>query len=100
MQLKTFVVVFLLALSAHAHAACRAKNVVNANDEIKVVVPFAVPVGVPVAAFAPYFYGSRQFVPSASAAVSGIAPARTEAQGVQSLGLAGESRTSLIATHC
>jgi mono/diheme cytochrome c family protein len=42
-------------------AACRAKNVVTASEEVKVVVPFAVPVGVPVATFSPYFYSYQQF---------------------------------------
>jgi mono/diheme cytochrome c family protein len=42
-------------------AACRAKNVVTASEEVKVVVPFAVPVGVPVATLAPYFYSYQQF---------------------------------------
>src|SRR5690606_5811224 len=31
------------------------------RQEVKLVVPFAVPVGVPVAPFSPYFYGYQQF---------------------------------------
>ena len=37
------------------------KNIVSAGEEVKVVVSFAVPVGVPVATFAPYFYSYHQF---------------------------------------
>ena len=42
-------------------AACRGKNIVNAGEGVKVAIPFAVPVGVPVATFAPYFYSYQQF---------------------------------------
>jgi mono/diheme cytochrome c family protein len=45
---------------SHVWAGCQAKTVVKTSDEIQVVVPFAVPVGVPVAPFAPYFYSYQQ----------------------------------------
>jgi hypothetical protein len=45
---------------ARAPAARRTKSVANVTDEVQEVVPFAVPVGVPVAPFAPYFYSYQQ----------------------------------------
>ena len=93
-----FIVALIPALFASlssGHAACRVKDVSNTRDEIRIVVPFAVPVGVPVAAFAPYFYGYRQF--------------QVQAQGLQPLGLpqvqaSAPSRSqlvdSLVTSHC
>ncbi|HEY2827641.1 MAG TPA: cytochrome c [Pirellulales bacterium] len=57
-----------------ASAACRSKYVFNNSDEIKVIVPFAVPVGVPVAPFAPYFYSFQQSQSSAARYQSQIDP--------------------------
>ena len=50
----------LTCLAPPASAACRTKTIVQNNDEIAITVPFAVPVGVPVAPLAPYFYGYQQ----------------------------------------
>ncbi len=65
MKRKVVIAVMALSIGIPAalplKAACRGKNIVSAGEEVKVVVPFAVPVGVPVAAFAPYFYSYQQF---------------------------------------
>jgi mono/diheme cytochrome c family protein len=57
-----FIAVLIVSTSfcSHASAGCRTKTVTNSADEIQLVVPFAVPVGVPVAPFAPYFYSYQQ----------------------------------------
>jgi mono/diheme cytochrome c family protein len=47
---------FTAQSASHAAAACGATTATAANAEIKLIIPFAVPVGVPVAPFAPYFY--------------------------------------------
>jgi mono/diheme cytochrome c family protein len=65
MKRNVVIAVMVLSIGIPAalplRAACRGKNVVTASEEVKVVVPFAVPVGVPVATFAPYFYSYQQF---------------------------------------
>ncbi|HTQ40331.1 MAG TPA: cytochrome c [Pirellulales bacterium] len=48
--------IYLTAVISQVSADCKT----NKGDEIQVVVPFAVPVGVPVAPFAPYFYSYQQ----------------------------------------
>jgi mono/diheme cytochrome c family protein len=54
------ILIILTPSFSPASAACRTKTVAKSSDEIEVVVPFAVPVGVPVAPFAPYFYSYQQ----------------------------------------
>jgi len=55
----------LLASPVSANAACtptRSATEAN-NQEPKILVPFALPIGLPVAPFAPYFYSAAQFQP-------------------------------------
>jgi hypothetical protein len=56
----------LLASPLPARAACTpARSVSEANSqEPKILVSFAVPIGLPVATFAPYFYSASQFQPA------------------------------------
>lgn len=74
MKVVSFVALLLAvlidALPASAAIRARSRTVVRNRQakvrhvnrqEVKLVVPFAVPVGVPVAPFSPYFYGYQQF---------------------------------------
>jgi mono/diheme cytochrome c family protein len=58
--MATTVLITWVTATTHLSADCKTKAVVKTNDEIQVVVPFAVPVGIPVAPFAPYFYSYQQ----------------------------------------
>ncbi|HEY2883209.1 MAG TPA: hypothetical protein VGJ15_12265 [Pirellulales bacterium] len=71
-------------------AACRTKSVAKSADEALVIVPFAVPVGVPVAPFAPYFYSYQPVQPTAP--VVAAQAATTQADRVQP--------ESLVAARC
>jgi mono/diheme cytochrome c family protein len=47
-------------------AACQSKSSTPSLEEPRIIVPFAVPIGLPVATFAPYFYSAAQFQPQTS----------------------------------
>ena len=86
----------IIASTAVCDAACHSGT--NTNQEIKVIVPFAVPVGVPVAAVAPYFYSYQQFQtrpeePS-GVVVKATAPARDSLPASRGLS------SPLVAAHC
>jgi mono/diheme cytochrome c family protein len=86
-------------------AACHPNNVAQGKQEIKLIVPFAVPLGVPVAPLAPYFYSSQ----AAQGARDEERGARIRAEENRSnINKAADSilpsipapRASLLATHC
>jgi cytochrome c553 len=53
----------LAAAPLSARAACTPTRSVSEGNgqELKILVPFALPIGLPVAPFAPYFYSAAQF---------------------------------------
>jgi cytochrome c553 len=59
---RTFTSLWLLLSSlCAAQADCRGVPAVAKSNEPKIVVSFAVPVGVPVAPLAPYYYSYQQY---------------------------------------
>src|SRR6185369_10477100 len=60
--MRRSVLFVLIVLSGSiVRADCRVAAPLAFNGELKIVVPFALPVGVPVAPFAPYFYSYQQY---------------------------------------
>ena len=101
--MRSLPVVFIVALivpsgsSAPVSAACRTRTVGKTSDELQVAVPFAVPIGVPVAPLAPYFYSYQQIREmsgdSGMAAATPQSPANTVAP-------ISAVPTSVVASHC
>jgi len=92
-----------------AHAACTptrsvsedripTRSVSEANHrEPRILVPFALPIGLPVAPFAPYFYSAAQFQP---VQVSNLPPSAAGSASAASV-LNPEPRTlNPLAAHC
>jgi hypothetical protein len=77
-------------------AACRAKTIFNSGEEVKVVVPFAVPVGVPVATFAPYFYSYQQFQLKTSEPINSQPPSPT----LSPSSVPTAESAPLVSNHC
>lgn len=110
--LSFFFVLLLFAIAPTPTSAdCRAKAVHPSNDEIQLVVPFAVPVGVPVAPFAPYFYSYRldqspavanQQVaqPSRPAVLDNQTGRKTDSHPAPETAPQVAKTTSLVATYC
>ena len=99
----------LLALTPlPARAACTPTRSVSQanNEELKILVPFAVPIGLPIATFAPYFYSAAQFQPvrvsnppPSAAGSAGATGATGSASALPSLD--PEPRTlNPLAAHC
>src|SRR5262245_8248981 len=65
MHFRTTLFIALIASPLPALAACKSTRSVSEehNQEARILVPFAVPIGLPVAPFAPYFYSASQFQP-------------------------------------
>lgn len=84
-----------LLTAVPASAACRSSASTNTTDELKILVPFAVPIGLPVATFAPYFYSAAQFQPPRA---SNPAPTSTDNEPLTTD--KSPSNSDLVATHC
>ncbi len=104
MRFKLFIIASIVVVAAaSARPGFCAKSVAKGNSsELKIVVPFAVPVGVPVAPFSPYFYSYRDFVvggaesrPDASNAARGLANEPTELRAKPQA-----DHPSLVFAHC
>jgi hypothetical protein len=92
----TMLAALLLASPLPARAACTPTRSASeaANQEPKTLVPFAVPIGLPVATFAPYFYSAAQFQPS-PASTTDKGPRTTDLQSANQKG-----PNNLVAMHC
>ena len=99
--------------AAPTSAACHTQAMVQNNNEITVAVPFAVPVGVPVAPLSPYFYGYQQIyspIPqsngqtNSSDPIAKVGPANDAASVDQSKSNPSQSAppfpSSLVVTTC
>jgi hypothetical protein len=91
MKAKIIFQVGLLCLIGGAQrlpAACRTTTAATANTEIKVIVPFAIAVGIPVAPLAPYFYSYQ------AAQDRGVRIEERESPSILA------PRSSLLTQHC
>jgi hypothetical protein len=101
---RIFLLISFIVTASIASADCSPSSVA-ASREIKIIVPFAVPVGVPVAPFAPYFYSYQQFQ-QPTVAVAGVAGEHDCPNGSRAQrGSADPSRSeppvaSLLAQRC
>jgi len=87
----------LIASPLAAKAACPPTRSVSKanNQDLKILVPFAVPIGLPVATFAPYFYSASQFQSSLPPATdNGRRKTDIQTPNYKS------PTTDLITTHC
>ncbi len=85
--------------------ACKSASITNTNDQLQVVVPFAVPVGVPVAPFAPYFYSCHKFQPQTTAygnpvSIAASTPPAIYPKTTSASNASPAPTPSPIATHC
>jgi mono/diheme cytochrome c family protein len=96
--------ILLAAGASPLSANCQTKVSAQSSGEVQVVIPFAVPVGVPVAPLAPYFYSYQQLqgraadyvLPSSQPPAAAAPAAPADAPPMVS----APNPSSLVVAHC